>query len=195
MPAWLRYVPVVLLVGLVGGVPGYYGPWREGRYRNFRVVEDGVLYRSGQLPPDVFERTVREYRIRTVVSLRDSYTKAVPPDQEEVRYCEANGMRHFRISPEPWSSPDGCVPAAEGVREFLRIMDDRDALKPILVHCFAGIHRTGAHVAVYRMEYQHWTPDAAVAEMLDVQPRRAHFEPDMLGFLRAYRPRGADGGR
>jgi protein tyrosine/serine phosphatase len=154
------------------------------------VVDDGVLYRSGQLPPDVFRRVVREYRIRTVISLRDSYTKAEPPDQEEQRFCATNGLSHFRISPESWSpSGGGRVPAAEGVREFLRILDDRANLKPVLVHCFAGIHRTGAHVAVYRMEYQHWPPEEAIAEMLDVQPRRAHFEQDMLGFIRTYRPR------
>jgi tyrosine-protein phosphatase SIW14 len=186
----LRPLLVVLLCAIVGGIPGYYGPWREGRYRNFRVVEDGVLYRSGQLPPDVLARVLREYHIRTVVSLRDElYTNGTPRDLEEQRYCEANDIRHIRISPEAWSSPDGSVPAAKGVQEFLHIMDERERLKPILVHCFAGIHRTGAHVAVYRMEYHHWAADEAIAEMIAVQPRRAHFEQDLLGYIRGYRPR------
>jgi protein tyrosine/serine phosphatase len=186
----LRPLFVVLLCAMIGGLPGYYGPWREGRYRNFRVVEEGVLYRSGQLPPEVLDRVVREYHIRTVISLRDEwYSNGTPRDVEEQRYCEVNGIRHVRISPARWSAPDGSVPAARGVQEFLQVMDDRERLKPILVHCFAGIHRTGANVAVYRMEYLHWTPDEAIAEMLAIQPRRAHFEQDLLAYIRGYRPR------
>src|SRR4051794_16738895 len=130
----MRFLPAVLLASLVAAVPAVYGPWKEGRYRNFRAVEDGVLYRSGQLPPDVFARVMTEYRVRTVVSLRDSYTKGEPPDAREQDYCEANGLRHVRISPEKWSSPVGTVPAAAGVNEFLRLMADPAVPKPVLVH-------------------------------------------------------------
>jgi protein tyrosine/serine phosphatase len=191
MPHRVRLALALAAAVIVGAIPCSYAVRQKTSYRNFRAVEDGVLYRSGQLPPDAFDRVIREYQIRTVVSLRDSYTDGPPPDLAEQRYCEANGIRHVRISPEPWSAPDGRVPAADGVRAFVRLMDDRDRLKPVLVHCFAGIHRTGAHVAVYRMEFQGWSDDDAVAEMVAVEPRRSQFEQDLLGFLRSYRPRSA----
>ena len=50
------------------------------------------------------------------------------------------------------------------VREFLRIMDD-PASYPVLIHCKAGLHRTGCLVGVYRMEYENWSPSRVVAEM------------------------------
>jgi protein tyrosine/serine phosphatase len=184
-----QLIPLIALAGLFGGLPGWHAARQQTRYRNFRAVEEGVLYRAGQLPADAFRRVVTEYGIRTVVSLRDSYTNGPPPDLAEQCYCEANGIRHVRISPEPWSAPDGRVPAADGVREFVRLMDDRDRLKPVLIHCFAGVHRTGAHVAVYRMEFQGWSAAEAVEEMYAIHPRRSQFEQDLLGFLRSYRPR------
>jgi hypothetical protein len=193
MPPRATAILVAIPVGLIGGVPAWHAADRQSSYRNFRVVEEGVLYRSGQLPAPAFDRVVREYGVRTVVSLRDSYTDGPPPGLAEQLYCEANAIRHVRISPAPWSTPDGRVPAGAGVREFVRLMDDRNRLKPVLVHCFAGIHRTGAHVAVYRMEFQGWSADAALDEMFTVHPRRSHFEEDLLGFLRSYRPRATGG--
>jgi protein tyrosine/serine phosphatase len=34
-----------------------------------------------------------------------------------------------------------------------------------LVHCSAGVQRTGGAVALFRMIEQGWTPEAALAEM------------------------------
>ncbi len=46
----------------------------------------------------------------------------------------------------------------------MRIVND-PANYPILVHCFAGMHRTGVMTAVYRMEYQGWGPQEALHEL------------------------------
>jgi protein tyrosine/serine phosphatase len=35
----------------------------------------------------------------------------------------------------------------------------------VLIHCKAGLHRTGVLSAVYRMEYQGWTRAQAYAEL------------------------------
>jgi protein tyrosine/serine phosphatase len=43
-------------------------------------------------------------------------------------------------------------------------MDD-PAAYPVLIHCKAGLHRTGVMTAVYRMEYQNWTPTEAIREV------------------------------
>ena len=50
------------------------------------------------------------------------------------------------------------------IDEFLAVMDD-ERNYPVLFHCRAGLHRTGCLAAVYRMEYQGWSRDAAWREL------------------------------
>ena len=58
------------------------------------------------------------------------------------------------------------VPAERppAIDRFLEIMRDPKN-HPVLIHCKAGLHRTGVLTAVYRMEYQRWTPQQAIAEL------------------------------
>ncbi len=51
-----------------------------------------------------------------------------------------------------------------GVRKFREVMSDPNNY-PVLVHCTAGIHRTGAYCAIYRMEFEHWTNERAIDEV------------------------------
>jgi len=157
--------------------------------RNLHTVESGTLYRSGQLTPTGLEYALRRHRIKTVVTLRT----VRDPDRPylnawEADVCAAHGARHIRILARVWSVDEkGELPGEQVVREFLTVMDD-PANHPVLVHCFAGVHRTGTLCAVYRMEYQGWDADAAVAEM-----ERYGFGPGrgretIEGYLRAYQP-------
>jgi protein-tyrosine phosphatase len=50
------------------------------------------------------------------------------------------------------------------IDQFLQVLDDPKNL-PVLLHCKAGLHRTGAFTAVYRMEYEGWTAAAAMTEL------------------------------
>ena len=52
----------------------------------------------------------------------------------------------------------------KAIERFLEIMDD-PANHPVLVHCKAGLHRTGCLIAVYRMEYDGWTSGMAMDEL------------------------------
>jgi protein tyrosine/serine phosphatase len=58
--------------------------------------------------------------------------------------------------------------------------------RPVLVHCFAGIHRTGAYCAVYRMEVDRWPPYKALQEMECCG--YTNMEGDVRGFLLNYQP-------
>lgn len=158
--------------------------------RNFHAVESGVLYRSGQLTPIGLKYALRRHRIKTVVTLRTVRDPDRPYlDEWEADVCAAHGAWHVRIVPRAWQVDErGEVPAEEVVRAFLAVVDD-PANHPVLVHCFAGVHRTGTLCAVYRIEYQGWPADRAIAEM-----ERYGFEPGpsrvaIEGYLRAYRPR------
>lgn len=187
----------LVTAGLVGAAPVVYSSHRTAHVRNFRVVEEGVLYRSGQLTPEGLDRVIRERGIRSVVSLRAARRENDPhPDAWESEFCHARGVQHFRIIPRVWT-PDkqGEVPASETVRQFLEdVMDHRENY-PVLVHCFAGIHRTGTLCAIFRMEYNRWPAERAINEM-----QLCGFEPeDMVenidGYLRKYDPRWNRSGR
>jgi tyrosine-protein phosphatase SIW14 len=176
---------------LIGGPIGY--AWRfhpQAGMRNFRVVSDGVLYRSGQMSINGLKWAIHDHGIKTVITLRDSaYQGDPPPDQAEQDFCEAEEITYCRISPRTWWAPNGSLPAAEeGVKQFRAIMDDPKNY-PVLIHCYAGIHRTGAFCAIYRMEYQGWTNAQAIAEMRSCGYKDLEDEWDLLGYLEKYTPR------
>ncbi len=152
--------------------------WPIVEYRNvyafnkrLREVEPGRLYRSGEMTADGIADAVARFKIRTVVNLQDDF-----PDPDVCRSfwnwgtikesdcAEQLGVRYVLIKPDLISRRR--VPAArpEAVDEFLDLMD-QDDVYPVLIHCKAGLHRTGVMAAVYRMEYQNWTPDEAYAEL------------------------------
>ncbi len=189
MSHYLRYVFGILIAALVIGGPIGYAHYREKHFRNFRVVQDSVLYRSGQMSLSALQRLIHDYRIKTVITLRDAYHPGdPPPDTAEEDYCTKEELNYYRIPPRKWWAPDGTVPAAKGVRQFLQIMDD-PANYPVLIHCFAGSHRTGAYCAVYRMEYQHWPNADAIREVKDFGYSNLDEEWDILTYLEEYQPR------
>src|ERR1700731_2322854 len=95
------FLRLVVLAALIGG-PVAYAYHHENQKRNFRVVRDGVLYRSGQTTLAGLERRVHDYGFRTIVSLRDSYTGGTPPDVREEAYCQKMDILYVRISPQHW---------------------------------------------------------------------------------------------
>jgi tyrosine-protein phosphatase SIW14 len=183
-----------LLLGLavvaacVGGPVLFAFHW-QGETRHFHVVREGVLYRSGQNTLFGLKNLLHDYRIRTVVTLRDNHVPGLtPPDKKEEEYCLKEGIRYVRIPPQHWEDPDGGEPPVdEGVRTFLEVMRDPDNY-PVLVHCFAGVHRTGAYCAIYRMEFEHWDNDRAIDEVKALGYTTIDGEEDILGYLTRYRP-------
>lgn len=190
----IRIIRILLglsVVAVIVGLPVGYAAYRNANLRNFAVVKPGVLYRSGQLSLSGLERVVHDHGIRTVVTLRDAEVEGNrPPDWREEAYCKDQDIKYVRIRPREWYSPPtgGPIPAEAGLKRFLALMDD-PANFPVLVHCFAGIHRTGAYMAVYRMEVDRWDNATALDELRACGYRHLDDEWDVLGYLENYRPR------
>ncbi|MFM8271657.1 MAG: dual specificity protein phosphatase family protein [Gemmata sp.] len=184
-----QFLLAAFVPALVVGPPLVYSAHTNKHQRNFHVVESGVLYRSAQLTPAGLDRVIRDYNIKTVVTLRTSRTTALPPDSWEEGVCAAKGLNHRRIVPRVWGADEaGEVSAEQAIQEFLAVMDKKEN-HPVLVHCFAGIHRAGTMCAIYRMEYQGWTAERAMTEMQLYGFAPADMQKHIRGYLLDYKPR------
>ena len=181
---------VVLIVGV----------WPIVEYRNvytfdkrLREVDPGRVYRSGEMTAAGFADAVARYKIRTILNLQDDY-----PDPDvtrsfwnwntvkETELCRQLGVRYVLIKPDLIFRRRVPVERPAAVDAFLDLMDDPDAY-PVLIHCKAGLHRTGCLTAVYRMEYQGWSPDRAYDELRGARLRRLgmHFRQRLCERIRA----------
>jgi protein tyrosine/serine phosphatase len=154
--SWKRWaVGFGVLAAVVLGI-------KEGRHYvfvdNFDVVEEGVLYRTGQPKPYQLARLIEEYGIKTVINTREEHAPEELMAKEQA-VCEAAGTLMVRMS----MPGDGRGTYAQ-YQEALALLDDPERL-PVLVHCARGTHRTGAIVGSYRVLRQGWEPAAAVEEM------------------------------
>jgi len=173
---------VVVLVLIIG--PIVYAEREVAHRRNFRVVRDGVLYRSGRMTRDALKRVINDYGIKTVICLRDGSTA---PDRAEEAFCNREEINFVRIPPNRWDETGGEPPAEEGVRKFREVLSD-PRNHPVLLHCLAGIHRTGIFTAIYRMEFEHWINEQAMEEMRACGYVELDEHSDVSNYLEQYRP-------
>ena len=171
MAAVLRVVLVTALIGIVGVAPVVYFRRVYDTDKRLRIVHPGRVYRSGQMTADGFADAVNRFGIRTVINVQDDYPD---PDIDvhfwgrrtvkESALCRDFGVRYIHLAPTLISRR--LIPAKRppAIDELLAILDD-EANYPVLIHCHAGLHRTGILTAVYRMEYEGWSADEAFREM------------------------------
>lgn len=126
---------------------------------NVREIEAGRIYAGGFQYNRPLQRIVRQYGIKTVLSLReggDDY------ELQERALLESEGVEfHKLVIPYKVSDADRIVSIEQAV-EF--ISDERH--QPVYVHCWAGCHRTGAVVAIYRISRCRWTEQQAERELI-----------------------------
>jgi protein tyrosine/serine phosphatase len=165
---WLFGLGIAALLTVVPYVH-YRAQYVHGK--RIREVCPGILYRSGQLTQEGFADVIDRFHIRTIINAQDDY-----PDPEieksyfdrrtvkESELCGQLGVRFVYLPPDVLDPrrvpPDR--PAA--VDRLLAILDD-PANHPVLIHCRAGLHRTGCYTAIFRMEYEGWTPRQAIDEL------------------------------
>jgi hypothetical protein len=139
--------------------------------KRLREVSPGRVYRSGQMTADGFAEAVARFHIRTIINLQDEY-----PDPDvnlcalgsgtvkETDLCRQLGVHYVYLPPD--LIPRRQIPEhrPKAIDRLLKLLDDPDNY-PVLLHCRAGLHRTGVMVEVYRMEYERWGPRQALQEL------------------------------
>jgi len=128
---------------------------------NFETITEGKVYKSGVIPPDELESYVTKYHIKSIVDLRFPGTTdltnnpEIPAEltAEQNAIAKIKGVNYFNNGSEQ-------VPKQENLDRFFKIMDNKDNY-PVLIHCYHGIGRGEMYSALYRIEYENFTNEAA----------------------------------
>lgn len=188
MLKWMARGWAVVALIVAFAVPLLVAQWQLKSQKHFRVVRDGVFYRSGQMDVTGLKNVVLQHGIRTVITLRDSETPgAPPPDAAEEAWCRKEEIQYVRLTPKAWEAPNAEPPVVSNIQIYLDVLD-RPESYPILVHCNAGIHRTGAYTALYRIEKEGWPLERAMNEMRALGYDRLDEELDIKTFFDQYFP-------
>jgi hypothetical protein len=124
------------------------GPVEGAPVRNYGIVEQGILSRSGKLTSDDYA-WVRQQGVKGIVDFTHE-------DVDESFLKELGFTSYFRLS---LSGPPNNA-QAEQFLTFVR--DSRNW--PLHVHCYAGKDRTGVMVALFRYAIDGWPLEKALEE-------------------------------
>ena len=136
---------------LLLGLPAFGGPSIQG-VENFWKVDDHV-YRGAQPTEEGF-RNLAKLGIKTVVDLREADARSMA----EEKTVTTAGMQYINV-PMTGLTP----PTREEMAKILPILQDNSA-GAVFVHCKRGADRTGAVIAVYRIEHDQWENSHALSE-------------------------------
>ena len=175
-PPWILGL---LIAAIVLGLPGLHYRYTYEQSKRLRVVTDGKFYRSGQLPASGFRDASRRYGIKTVINLQEEARDPLIPERAfakpSVRQSDVlAGIGVNAISLDGGVLEDDPQPGSRPavIDEFLELIDGiRDTYwnhnipHPILIHCKAGLHRTGLLTAIYRLEYEDRTLPEVIEEL------------------------------
>jgi len=162
-----RIFCLLLAIGTCAG--GYFVFWHS-QLKRFQAVHEGMLYRTGQPTEFGMWYLIRRRGVRTVLSLqlydfrlyRGFFDPGEADGKRESEYVAETGARplQWAMGEEkswPWLTP-------WQFEEFFKLFDNPANL-PVAVHCQGGRHRTGTVSALFRLEYDRWPVEQALAEM------------------------------
>jgi protein tyrosine/serine phosphatase len=170
MPNVGRWFLAITAVLLALAPPAALYRYEYVEAKRFHIVTPGRFYRSGQMTAPGLNATIERYKIKTIINLQNEEPDPLLADHwlgkgkiPESELCEKLGVKYVLLTPDilpPDNTLDSIPPVVD---DYLKLLDD-EANYPVLLHCKAGLHRTGRLTAIYRMEYLGWSPGEALRE-------------------------------
>jgi tyrosine-protein phosphatase SIW14 len=164
-----RSLAVLFLISL----PALAGSSAPG-IDNFYQV-DGHVYRGAQ-PTTEGIKYLGTIGVKTVLDLREDGERA----NGEKQLVTSLGMQYVNI-PMNGMAP----PTRTEITRILVLLED-SATGAVFVHCMRGADRTGAVIAAYRIDHDHWDNSRALKEALSFGMRP--FQMPRQDFIRKFRP-------
>lgn len=156
----LRFAYVVVLSGLISGCmtaepvaehqrPKHWGQKIQHEANFYRISTH--VYRSEQ-PNRLLLPELKRHDIHTVINLR--HTRRRDPALIQ------NGLHVVHVPIHTWS-----IDRTDLLQVMQQIQRAEHNNQNVLIHCYHGSDRTGASIAMYRIIFQDWSIDDALAEM------------------------------
>jgi tyrosine-protein phosphatase SIW14 len=143
--------------------------------KNFSQV-DGQVYRGGQPTGEGFNYLAK-IGVKTVVDLREHDERSLTEEQ----VVTAAGMQYVNV---PMT---GLTPPTEAeITKILALLED-DTTGPVFVHCQRGADRTGAVIAAYRIDHDHWDNARALTEAKSLG--MSFFQFPRQSYILTFKPR------
>ncbi len=189
----------IVLAGFTLGTPVVYYRYVYTHSKRLREVSP-VVFRSGCMTGPGLEEAIRTHRIKTVLNLMEEAPDADLPNHylspnttKESEVCKRAGAEMVHLALDfvaPQSYP---LEQPKTIEKFLGLVDKAIANnEPILIHCKAGLNRTGCLVALYRMEYEGWTNAEAMVELKRMgfgESTSTAANPYIMQYVLGYKPR------
>jgi protein tyrosine/serine phosphatase len=151
---------------------GFFIVWEAGFKFNFfpkrfGVVEEGRIYRSGELSTWLIEKTLSKYNIKVIVCLTGDAGHSEDIIEKNVAAKLGIEKKYFLLKGNGTGDVNIYADAVAAICQA------REKGKPVLIRCSAGAQRTGGVVAIYRllvegkdisfvakeMEHYGWSPE------------------------------------
>ena len=137
---------VVLSFGLSTAQENNVLEFDSNDFNNFYKINDS-LYRSNQPSKKAFKE-LEIYGFKTIINFRRFIN-----DNRKARDTKLK-LVHLPLQTAKVTETD--------IIEALTII--KESQKPILIHCWHGSDRTGVVIASYRIVFENWTKEKAIAE-------------------------------
>ena len=151
--AGIAALVALMVVGLRGDLKWHVIPKR------WDTVEEPYIYRSGRLSRYLVRDMLEKHQIQVVIDMAP--TRDDDPDyQAELRATEELGIKYHHYT----LASDGTGDIEEYLQALVTLVEAHRARQRVWVHCYSGLHRSGALVVLWRMFFQGRSSDAAYEE-------------------------------
>ncbi len=129
------------------------------------------------MPSDEGFQYLAKIGVKTVIDLREADERS----QAEEAVVTAAGMKYVNV-PMTGLTP----PTEPEITRILGILED-DSAGAVFVHCQRGADRTGAVIAAYRIDHEHWDNARALSEAKS--DGMGSFQFPRRSYIRDFQPR------